>query len=111
MPPAPSNRKIDGILVPIISHFHVDRDRQVIEVTYRMTLYSTTEKESGTWDVQGSTWGFAADRVRADMRDAAANFVRGFRQQSVVKTWLKQVGIESPETAPQEQLPRTDVGR
>jgi hypothetical protein len=44
------------------------------------------------------------------MRDAAANFVRGFRREPVVKSWLKQAGIETPEAVPQEPSPQADVG-
>lgn len=110
MPLTYANLKVDGILVPAISHLHA---YGVAAIDYRLTLYSPSGAEFGAWEVGGvATTGavFVSGLLRQAMRDAAAKFVRGLAQEPVVKSWLKQAGIELPESVPGEESSRRDVG-
>jgi len=109
MPPAQPIPNIHGIIVPTITQDHA----LGWEITYHVTLYSAAGIEFGGWDVGGGSASSEAtltrDLFRLAMRDAAAKFVRGFHQQAVVKNWMKQAGIASPERIPQTS-PKVDAG-
>lgn len=110
MPPAHSNLKVDGIFVPAISHVYA---LGRAEITYKLALHSSAGAALGAWDAEGSGGSgavFVSDLLRLAMRDAAANFVKGFRREPVVKNWLKQAGIESMETDPRAPLRQIDEG-
>ncbi|HTN73445.1 MAG TPA: hypothetical protein VMO00_20350 [Methylomirabilota bacterium] len=110
-PTVHSNLKVDGIFVPEISYLKADAPPA--QITYRFTLRYASAEASGAlevesvWEVEGSAWSgasFVSELVRLAMRDAAAKFVKGFRGEPVVRSWLKQVGIESLEMDPKAPL-------
>ena len=74
-----------------------------VEITYRATLYSSEGNKIASWTVDGtgSTWsadtswpseGIGVSTAVA-MREAAAKFVAGFRQQPGVAKWLAGLGL------------------
>jgi hypothetical protein len=113
----PSSPGIAGIIAPKITDFNAtgfDEGGFLLvlasDITYQVTLYSPAGVEMGTWQVVGNGGikgreGFIfghgdreGESVRRAMRDAATTFIKGFRQEPVVKRWLEDANIASKET-------------
>ena len=83
--------------------------RAEVEITYRFLLFSPEGETIHSWTVAGSglfipdntidpffpqpTWYSKA--VKLAMRDAAAKFVRGFRDQPKIRKWLQGLKVSS----------------
>ena len=109
-PPPASNSGIAGIIEPRITDLNIISEGDFAsDITYQITLYSPVGVEIGTWQVVGNgrkegleefifLRGRAGELVRLAMRDAATTFIKGFRQEPVVKRWLEDANIASKET-------------
>lgn len=112
-PPITADLKVDGILAPAItsSTYQVGGVAQMI---YRITLSDPAGMEVVAWEVSGTSLAgavFAAGpALRLAMRDAAAQFVRGIRQEPLIKAWLKQAGVEAIEAVPKMTNPEVGEG-
>ena len=87
----------------------VETMRIPAEITYRFIVYGVKDEPIASWTVTGSgvhtprweainlqpdqTWLSAA--VKLAMRDAAAKFIAGFRDQPQIKEWLQKTGVAS----------------
>jgi hypothetical protein len=106
-PPSASSPGIAGIIAPIITDFNARRfDEGLVnvyasDITYQVTLYSPAGIELGAWQVVGNgrTAGMAGESARRAMRDAATTFIKGFRQEQLVKRWLEGANIASKGTS------------
>ena len=101
-PQSASSLGIAGIIEPKITNFNANLNSMRPDITYQITLYSPAGVELGAWEVVGNlrtTVGavkFLSDvgeLARLAMRDAATTFIKGFRQEPVVKRWLEGTNI------------------
>jgi hypothetical protein len=99
IPPPDSNLKVAGILEPAIANFHPHENR-LHQIIYRVTLYSPAGADLGAWEVDGASvdaesFPHTPGKVtRLAMRRAAARFVKEFRKEPVVMSWLKEAGVK-----------------
>ncbi len=111
-PPLPAGvAKVDAVIEPAIENFEVETrvrgpgftETYLAEITYRFTLWSFQGERIASWtitgngDSRGVAW--RADELRGQvaelaMRDAAVNFLSGFRDAPEVRRWLRDLGVE-----------------
>jgi len=114
-PPAPTERKIAGVIEPKIDSFDfalpfLKTGTYTAEITYRMTLYSPDGASLASWTVRGegakpgqvgfefARWpGQAADLA---MQDAARRLMAEFRDIPEVRAWLRGAGVRDSSSRP-----------